>query len=287
MQMRLLISLLVLASACGGDDDGAGAQRPNQPPPAAAAAAQNNNKNKLVPRKHIEENVTCPIPEKPTGPACQPLFQGSGAAAPTKTLADCDPGLYCLQVGNAAYSCEPCPERDSIRHEFKDRDFVLAQARDPFQSFVIIQANGPGSSEGTAKPEPHQSCKREDQFVALNYSYQDLRLVGIVAQGTQRKALMMDSGNLGHIIKRGDCVGKEKAVVKDIGTGYVTFVVEEDPDTKRPAQENSIQLHPGGIDVEPPPQSAPSPETPGVAPPTPTIAPPRNVPAPTIAPPKK
>ena len=93
---------------------------------------------------------------------------------------------------------------------------------------------------------------------------------------------MMDSGNLGHIIKRGDCVGKEKAVVKDIGTGYVTFVVEEDPDTKRPAQETSIQLHPGGIDVEPPPQSAPT--LPSTAPSEP---PPRAVPPPSIAPPKK
>ena len=65
---------------------------------------------------------------------------------------------------------------------------------------------------------------------------------------------MMDTGNMGHIIKRGDCVGKEKAVVKDIGTGYITFVVEEDPDLKQPAKETSVQLHPGGVENEPPPQ---------------------------------
>src|SRR5262249_53382454 len=150
---------------------------------------------------------------------------GSAAPAPApggKMLADCEPGLYCLQVGTA-YSCEPCRERDSIRHEFRDRDFATDQARDPFYSFVIVPS-GVGTTSSAPKPEPHQSCKRPDQFVALNYSYQDLRLVGIVAQGTQRKVLMMDTGNLGHIIKRGDCVGKEKAVVKDIGAGYVTFV---------------------------------------------------------------
>ena len=168
--------------------------------------------------------MACPIPEKPTGPLCEPLAMvGSGGPPAGKTLADCDVGLYCLQVGSLQFSCEPCPERESIRHEFRDRDFVAEQARDPFQSFVIGQGDiGPDS--GSPKPEPHQSCKKQDQFVALNYSYQDLKLVGIVAQGTQRKVLMMDSGNLGHIIKQGDCVGKEKAVVKDIGTGYVTFV---------------------------------------------------------------
>jgi hypothetical protein len=75
---------------------------------------------------------------------------------------------------------------------------------------------------------------------------------------------MMDTANLGHIIKRGDCVGKEKAIVKDIGTGYVTFVVEEDPELKRPAQETSVQLHPGGL--EPEPQSTPDVGAPTTAP---------------------
>ena len=65
-------------------------------------------------------------------------------------------------------------------------------------------------------------------MVASSYGYADLKLVGIIAQGNLRKALMQ-GGPLGYIIKRGDCVGKEKAYVKDIGTGYITFVL--DPDT--------------------------------------------------------
>ena len=61
---------------------------------------------------------------------------------------------------------------------------------------------------------------------------------------------MMDRGNLGHIIKRGDCVGKEKAVVKDIGTGYITFVIA--PDARpthaepRPPRSARVQLYPNG-----------------------------------------
>jgi Tfp pilus assembly protein PilP len=281
MRRELALSLVLLA-ACGGDDDTAGQQRPNTPQ-QTAQQAKVDDKNKLKPRVHVEDRVTCAVPEKPTGPACEPLSAQAGSGAPTgQTLADCDPGLYCLQ-GGTAYSCEPCRERDSIRHEFKDRDFALDQARDPFFSYTIVQP-GVGQNTNQAKPEPHQTCKREDQFVALNYSYQDLKLVGIVSQGTQRKVLMMDTGNLGHIIKRGDCVGKEKAVVKDIGTGYITFVVEEDPETKRPAQETSVQLHPGGLEAEPTSQPPP------VVPPTttaPIVTPQRDAPVPRTIPPKK
>ena len=187
----------------------------------------------------------------------------------------CDPGLYCLPVGKG-WNCEPCPERDSIRHEFKDRDFVADQVRDPFQSYVIAQ---PGLTEEPEK-KVEGPCNRPEQFVASNYSYLDLRLVGIVAQGTQRKVLMMDRGNLGHIIRRGDCVGKEKAVVKDIGTGYVTFVIAPDPEDKNPnkaSEERSVQLHPKGLQVTAP--TGPD----GVTPTAPILAPPGgSTPAPTV-----
>lgn len=245
-----VLLLVAIVAGCGGDDEGGGKQVANNPGRAQGQARGNkaDDKNKLTPRAKIEDKIWCPIPAEPTGPACEPLTAPSGSAAPTKMLADCDPGLYCIQTG-AGYTCEPCPERESIRHDFSDRDFVAEQARDPFQSYVIIQA-GVGHRSNAVNPEPHQSCKRANQFVASNYSYQDLKLVGIVAQETQRKVLMMDTANLGHIIRRGDCVGKEKAVVKDIGTGYVTFVVDEDADLKRPAQELSVQLHPTGPEAE-------------------------------------
>jgi len=267
-------------AGCGGDDDagGGGGQRPNQ---VAAAKAKADAKNKLNPRKHVEDNVTCPVPDKPTGPQCEPLDAGSGAVKGGKMLADCDPGLYCLPVG-ASYSCEPCPERESIRHEFKERDFVADQSRDPFFNFVIMPL-GVGDNSNDQRPEPHQSCKRRDQFKAGNYSYQDLKLVGIVAQGAQRKVLMLDTAGVGHDIKRGDCVGKEKAVVKDIGTGYVTFVVEEDPDNKRPAQETSVQLHPPSAEEE----TVPGETTPDTT--APVVAPPasRSAPVQVVPPPKK
>lgn len=262
----LLLVALATMVACGEDEApppppkaAAPGGAPAKPPPGRPAP-KGKGGSQLQPRQQIEQKVACQSPEKATGPACDP-------ATPS-----CEPGLYCLPVGKAN-NCEPCPERDSIRHEFKDRDFVADQVRDPFQSFVIVQ---PGLIEDTAK-KPEGPCNRPEQFVASNYSYLDLRLVGIVAKGTQRKVLMMDRGNLGHIIRRGDCVGKEKAVVKDIGTGYVTFVIAPDPEDKNPnkqAEERSIQLHPKGLQV------APQPALDTTAPTAPIVAPPGGATAP-------
>ena len=252
---RYGLMLMLALVACGDDDDA-----PPKPatPAAAAAAAAAVDKGKLQPRRHVEEQIRCPIPEKPDGPECQ------------KDNPTCETGKYCLQF-NDKFFCEPCAERDSIRHEFHDRDFAPQQARDPFESFVVVVPGRDQPKDIAIVPTP--KCTRENQFVATNYSYVDLKLVGIVAKGTERKVLMTDSTQLGHIIKRGDCVGKEKAVVKDIGTGYVTFQLEADVANKRPAEEHSVQLHPTQLNVEPasdpapaPAPSVPAPVTPGKMP---------------------
>ncbi len=256
----LIVLALALVVGCGEDE-------PPPPPPKAAAAkpgakpskgkGKGKDKGKeLQPRVHVEERVTCPEVAKATGDKCDP-------ATPS-----CDAGLYCVPVKGGGNACEPCPERDSIRHEFKDRDFVADQVRDPFQSFIIPQKG----LEGPSELKVEGPCRRPEQFVAGNYSYLDLRLVGVVSQGTQRKVLMLDRTNYGHIIKRGDCVGKEKAVVKDIGPGFVTFVVNPDPDDRTPnrvPEERSIQLHPKGLQVAPEslPDATEEPTAPVVAPP--------------------
>ena len=230
-----------LAPGCG-DDSGSAAN----PPPAAAAAktaaaAAAASKNLLPEKLHVEDRVTCTVPDRPSDPEggkCDPK-------APS-----CPDKLYCMQLASGAF-CEPCPERDGIRHVFKERDFVAEQNRDPFEPGGTLISKGPGG------PVPAtEKCRRADQFVASSYSYVDLRLVGIIAQGTQRKVLMM-GGPLGYIIKRGDCVGKEKAVVTDIGTGYITFQIDPDPlsTSQRPPSEYSVQLNPKQLAANDPNES--------------------------------
>src|SRR3978361_2167045 len=136
----LLASVVLAAPACGDDEGDAPPPRPGAAAPAAAAAKAKGPTGQLVPREHIEEKIACPVPDAPTGhPACTPpVAPGATGAGSGKLLPECDPGSYCTQVANT-WTCEPCAERESIRHDFKDRDFVEDQARDPFQSFVVPQ----------------------------------------------------------------------------------------------------------------------------------------------------
>jgi Tfp pilus assembly protein PilP len=247
----LTVALIAAAVGCGDDDDAPRGRAPAQPTaaatPGAAGAGAGSNKNLLVARPHVEDQVACPIPDQPSDPR----------AICDLNAPSCGEHLYCLKLARGSF-CEPCAERDGIRHAFRERDFDGEHNRDPFQPAGAATPAAPGVLT--------KECHREDQLVATNYSYSDLKLVGIVAQGTQRKVLMM-GGPLGYIIKRGDCVGKEKALVKDIGLGYVTFQVEPD--------EYSVQLNPKQLMVN-------ESELPQLAPRT-TIAP--AVPPPIALPP--
>ena len=247
------IAVALGLAGCPGDD---GESAPPPPPKparptanAVPAVAGQKAKAQLAEKLHIEDRVSCPVPDNPTDPrggTCDPK-------APS-----CAVHLYCLQL-TQGYFCEPCPERDGIRHAFKDRDFAVEQNRDPFQSFLLPQLSVGKPSDGVPL-DPTKKCLREDQMVATSYSYAELKLVGIVAQGTRRKVLMM-GGPLGYIIKRGDCVGKEKAVVKDIGNDYITFLIDPDISgmNQRSPEERSVQLNPKQLTVNEPDLPAPAP----------------------------
>lgn len=256
---RIWLALALALAGCG--DDGGATTPTSQPAPPKnpAAGAPGAAKNLLVVKPHIEDRVACPVPDQPSDPKdgkCDPK-------APS-----CGEHLYCLQLAQGSY-CEPCPERDGIRHAFRERDFDSEHNRDPFESLLV-----PVVSRESTPGVLSKKCPREDQLVASGYSYAELKLVGIVAQGTQRKVLMT-LGKEGYIIKRGDCVGKEKAVVKDIGLGYITFQV--DPN------EYSVQLNPKQLMINEPmlPTSARRTTISPVAPPPPVL--PGAAPAPSGA----
>lgn len=147
-------------------------------------------------------------------------------------------------------------ERGIIRHNFDERDFMVDLSgdnnRDPFQSFVLTQV-GLLAEAPTVDPATELCAKR--QMVATNYSVRDLKLTGIVARGTRHFALMQDSANFGHIVGRSDCVGREKARVKDIGEGYITFEITPETvigvgGTGRPAEDRTMELYPGALKVK-------------------------------------
>jgi len=160
-------------------------------------------------------------------------------------------------------------EAVAIRHEFGPRDFnpdpTGNETRDPFRSYVVAQTtSGRAADEGGVTVATTEVCT-EKNMVAPNplakdprgrqsYSLRDLRLAGILLKGTRHYALFRDGGGYGHTVKRGDCVGKEKARVVKIGTGFVRLEVIPDPLPNQPAREpqkREIQLHPEELLFEP------------------------------------
>lgn len=306
--MTRAIAIVLLLAACGDDEGGGGQPNPNATPATAAVPGAGSGSGKgLSSLTKIEERVECPGPALydakgiaiATVERCDPKapdLVGVGGKPPENKPNDmhCDTAKheYCLATWDdkgkvVVNACGTCPERDAIRHRFApERDFVVEVNRDPFQSYIVRQP-GLGSADQGLQKSVTQRCLKKDQFQASNYSYKDLKPVGVVAQGTFRKVLMMDPGNLGHIVKAKDCVGKEKAVVVDIGDEFICFQSEDAstgqpaPTDCRPLREKTIALssqpsdatmiEPGGAPqttitpVEPPPATLP-PRTPDRAP---------------------
>jgi hypothetical protein len=193
-------------------------------------------------------------------------------------------------------------ERASIRHKFRENDFTSDPMgnlnRDPFRSYVITQ---PGSVLDTSKPvgEVTEFCKSQKQLIATTYNLRDLRLVGIVSRGARKYALFQDTRDYGHVVHRGDCLGREKARVKEIAPGLVTLEIVTEQGSNPPVrstEEKSIALYPneltledlqnGGENIEnqpaiTPPVTPPSGPTTGPVMPTDPVPPPAPAPAPT------
>jgi Tfp pilus assembly protein PilP len=193
---------------------------PPPPPPPSPPPSP------LTSMKVIEQMVACDPPRKDSkkcDPNAPPPVRIAGQEPDPATDLSCPVLQYCLPT-TEGYLCGPCSERETIRHSFKDKDFVAETNRDPFQSYLI---KPPGSGSGTTSDNTATKCNAKEPIRSPNYSFRDLKLVGIIAQGIQRKVLMMDPGGFGHIIKRLDCVGKEKAFVQEIGENSICFELTE------------------------------------------------------------
>jgi len=143
---------------------------------------------------------------------------------------------------------------DDFRPSFSDQSFVPDITgdlnRDPYRSYVVNDARGQTASNDTINPT--DVCTTENS-VATNYSLRDLNLIGIVLRGTRSYALFRDSGGYGHIVRRGDCLGKEQARVENIGAGFVRLAVtpEAPPGAPAPAaQTRDILLYPEELSVD-------------------------------------
>ena len=143
-----------------------------------------------------------------------------------------------------------------FRRPLREADFrpdpTGDENRDPFRSYVVRQGRvGQGTSTGMAI-QPTDVCTAKNSR-APNHSLRDLRVIGIVLRGTRSYAQFRDPSGFGWIVKRGDCLGKEKAIVQAIGVGSVTLEVvpESPPNTEPPPPERrDIPLYPAELAPE-------------------------------------
>ena len=193
----------------------------------------------------------------------------------------------------------PAEEANSIRRRLKDRDFQSdltgTENRNPFQSFTLPQVGpeepqlptGPGPA-----PKPTDLCAR-NKLIASSYPIKDLDLIGVVRRGAQYFALFRDAHGVGHVIERGKCLGREKALVIAIGDGLVT--IERIPEAAAGGPEpvpvtETIPLYQSEITAddfdseEAPASDETPPETTDTAPP-PTVEPENPTPGPSATPP--
>jgi len=185
-------------------------------------------------------------------------------------------------------------EAKTIRRRLRETDFAPDDKgvtnRDPFRSYVLPQVPGgetpAAGTSTTVTAKPTETCTKT-KMVATNYALRDLSLIGIVSRGATRYALFRDTGGVGHMVERGKCVAREKAIVTEIGEGHVTveIVPEQMPGGPEPvAERRSIPLYANELTVEsldeaeeqgPPPGSQTAPVVPPPSPaPTTTPAPP-------------
>jgi Tfp pilus assembly protein PilP len=119
--------------------------------------------------------------------------------------------------------------------------------RDPFRSYVL-EDTAP-TSQGKL-PQEIDECER--RTVAQSFGLRELKLIGVVKKGTTAYALFTDSQRDGHIAKRGDCLSKDRARIKEIGATNMIIEIRGQAAPGAPApepREEEWRLHPEQLDL--------------------------------------
>ena len=143
---------------------------------------------------------------------------------------------------------------EELRHPFTESDFIPdpdgEKNRDPFRSWVLRTELEDEADDG---PRPVDPCTEGNvRWGAENYSVRDLELVGLVKRGRSFAQFTDKSDKDSWIVRKGDCIGQEKAVIEEIGVGYVRLSItpEAPPGAPAPApQKQDIPLHPEELEL--------------------------------------
>jgi len=139
----------------------------------------------------------------------------------------------------------------AVRQEFAEAEFTETErSRDPFRSYAhkfVEEVKG--------------TVRSQREVVLSEFAVDDLKLVGIVTRITPARAMLVDPSGKGHVVHRGDFVGRADVVqlggqsgstyqlnwrLDRIRDGDVVLVREDPNNPDVPAATKVIPLRPAG-----------------------------------------
>jgi type IV pilus assembly protein PilP len=183
-----------------------------------------------------------------------------GALLAVFAVAGCgdDPPAQQPVVAGKASAARAASERPSeptpppvVRREFPEADFTETErSRDPFRPYARKFVE-----------EAQRGVKSQRQVLLAEFSVDDLKLIGIVTRLEPARAMLVDPSGKGHVVRRGDFVGRADVVQLAGATGATyelnwrldrirdgdVVLVREDPNNPDvPAATKVIPLRPEG-----------------------------------------
>jgi type IV pilus assembly protein PilP len=181
-----------------------------------------------------------------------PVKKGPGAgasASPGPSAAPRDATAVAAATGSAAPVAPP-PKFEIVEAEFTESE----RSRDPFRSFLDI-----------FKEENKGAVKSQREVLMSQFAIDELKLIGIVTRAEPAKAMLVDPGGMGHVVQRGQFVGKADIVqaagrtgasyeinwrVDRIRDGDIVLIREDPANPDVPSATRVIPLRPEGSEVK-------------------------------------
>ena len=163
--------------------------------------------------------------------------------------------------GNKKEQTPPTPEevaaqqaaalRELQSHVFSDEDFSERdiQNRDPFRSYA-------------AAFKAQAAAPAQRRVLMPSTSLDEMKLIAIVTGLSTPRAMLTDTANVGHVVRRGDYIGRPEVVQTDGGEGMAVtlnwrvdriragsvVLTREDPSSPdKPPMTRVMPLHEGGL----------------------------------------
>ena len=176
----------------------------------------------------------------------------SASGAPSASAAAVDrKALAAGTASSAAPAGSVLPKVDFQETEFGESE----RSRDPFRSY-----------EQSFVDETRTTAKSQRQVVLADFGIDELKLVGIVTGVPDAKAMLVDPHAKGHVVQRGQFIGRTEIVHGDskgaptyevnwridrIRDGDIVLVREDPKNPEVPSATRVIPLHPDpNVNVE-------------------------------------